>query len=119
MSRPRAESPGPVTAHDAYGVLASADDPEGNAKVVGCPGEEPSDIGVGPEPEGPPVEKTGGECLGHEQSAPVAGGQGRGIVEEGARVEDLEYLGVGAPATSRSRSGRAASRWESWPPLGA
>ena len=43
------------------------------------------------------MEKAGREGLGHKQAAAVAGGQGGGLVEEGAGVENLEHLWMRVP----------------------
>ncbi len=40
------------------------------------------------------MEEPGDEGFGHEQAAAVAGGEGGGLVEEGAGIEDLEHFGV-------------------------
>jgi len=66
-----------------------------DSELVRRSGEEPADVGVGPEREGPVVEEPGDERLGDEESAAVAGGQGGSLVKEGAGVEDLKDFGVG------------------------
>ena len=76
---------------------ASADDADGDAEVVRRPGQESPDVGFGPEPKRSAVEKAGREGLGHKQAAAVAGGQGGGLVEEGAGVENLEHLWMRVP----------------------
>lgn len=41
------------------------------------------------------MNEAGGEGLGDQQSAAVAGGQVGGIVEQGSRIEHSEHLWVG------------------------
>jgi hypothetical protein len=73
----------------------SADDVDGDAQIIGRSRQEPADVGIRAEPEGPTVEEPGHERFRHEKPAAVTGGEGGRLVEERSGVNDLEDVGVG------------------------
>lgn len=69
---------------------------DGNSKLGCGAGDEPPDVVLSTEPQLGPVGDTGREGLGDQPAgAATAGGDGRGVVEQGPRIEDLEGLWVG------------------------
>ncbi len=57
------------------------------------------------------MDEAGGQGLGDEQAAAVAGGQGGGVVEQEPGVEDAEHLWVGmADAVTAGVAGRCSDR---------
>jgi len=70
-------------------------DVDGDAQVGGDVGHAHSDVGGGAEPQLAAVGEPGGQDLGDQKTAGVvAGGDRGGLVEDRARVENLDDLGV-------------------------
>jgi hypothetical protein len=71
-----------------------------HAKLPSGPGKQAAHVGGLAEPQPTAVLEPSGEGLSDVQAGPaVAGGEDGGVVEERAKIEDLEYFGV-RPAKS-------------------
>ena len=76
---------------EGAGLSGSGDDVDGDAELSGCSGEQVADVVLGAEIELTPIGEPGGQAFGREPSrAAVAGGDLGSLVEQRARVEDLE-----------------------------
>jgi len=83
-------------AHLVRRPCSGGDDVHDDAELAGGASKERADVGLAAEPQLAPVGKPGGEALGDEQTrAAVAGGDARRLVEQRARIEHLQDLGVG------------------------
>ena len=84
------------------------DDVDGNAEIIGDLAEPASDIPLAAEPKLTAVDEAGDDRLGDEPSRPAVGGRHGGrLVEQRARVEDLQDAGAGRRST-------ASAAGESW-----